>query len=52
MFVDLNYYFKPARYINIIIISVLPKGRSFTANSGANAAILAKGRSSIASSGT
>ena len=32
----------------IIIISVLPKDRSFTANSGTKAAILPKGRSSIA----
>ena len=31
---------------------VLPKGRSFTANSGTKAAILPKGRSSIANSGT
>ena len=36
----------------IIIISVLPKGKSFTANSGTKAAILPKGRSSIANSGT
>ena len=35
-----------------IIISVLPKGRSFTANSGTKAAIPPKGRSSIANSGT
>ena len=33
---------------NIYIISVLPKGKSFTANSGTKAAILPKGRSSIA----
>ena len=33
-------------------ISVLPNGRSFTANSGTKAAILPKGRSSIANSGT
>ena len=39
-------------HIIIIIISVLPKGRSFTANSGTKAAILPKGRSSIANSGT
>ena len=32
----------------IIIISVLPKGRSFTAHSGTKAAILPKGSSSIA----
>ena len=38
--------------IIIIIISVLPKGRSFTANSGTKAAILPNGRSSIANSGT
>ena len=38
--------------IIIIIVSVLPKGRSFTANSGTKAAILPKGRSSIANSGT
>ena len=38
--------------IIIILISVLPKGRSFTANSGTKAAILPKGRSSIANSGT
>ena len=31
---------------HVIIISVLPKGRSFTANSGTIAAILPKGRSS------
>ena len=36
----------------IIIISVLPKGRSFAANSGTKAAFLPKGRSSIANSGT
>ena len=34
------------------IISVMPKGRSFTANSGSKTAILPKGRSSIANSGT
>ena len=34
------------------MISVLPKGRSFTANSGTKAAILPKGRYSIANSGT
>ena len=33
-------------------MSVLPKGRSFTANSGTKSAILPKGRSSIANSGT
>ena len=32
--------------------SVLPKGRSFTANSGTKAAVLPKGRSSTANSGT
>ena len=31
----------------IIIISVLPKGRSFIANSGTKVAILSKGGSSI-----
>ena len=36
----------------IIIISVLPKGRYFTANSGTKAEILPKGRSFIANSGT
>ena len=36
----------------IIIISVLPKGRSFTANSGTKSAMLPKGRSYIAISGT
>ena len=38
--------------IIIIIISVLPVGRSFTANSGTYAAILPKGKSSISNSGT
>ena len=38
--------------IIIIIISVLPKGRSFTANSGTKAEILPKGWSSTANSGT
>ena len=38
--------------IIIIIISVLPKTRSFTENSGTKAAILPKDRSSIANSGT
>ena len=37
---------------SLITISILPKGRSFTANSGTKAAILPKGRSSIANSGT
>ena len=37
--------------LGISVISVLPKGRSFTANSG-KAAIVPKGRSSIANSGT
>ena len=32
--------------------SVLPKGRSFTENSGTKAAVLPKGRSSTANSGT
>ena len=36
----------------IIIINVLPKGRSFTANSGIMAAVLPKGRSSTANPGT
>ena len=39
-------------FIIIIIISVLPKGRSFTAISGTKAAVLPKGRSSTANSGT
>ena len=39
-------------YFKNIIISVLPKSRSFTANSVTKAAILPKGRSSIANSGT
>ena len=34
---------------NIIIISVLPNGRSFTANSGTKAAILPKGRNLVCS---
>ena len=38
--------------ISSFIMNVLPKGRSFTANSGTRAAILHKGRSSIANSGT
>ena len=38
--------------IIIIIISVMPKGKSFTANSGIKAAILPKGRYYIANSGT
>ena len=38
--------------IIIIIRSVLPKGRSFTANSGTKAAVLRKGWSSIANSET
>ena len=38
--------------IIIIIMSVLHKGRSFTANSGTKAAVLHKGRSSNANSGT
>ena len=33
-------------------LSVLPKGRSFTTNSGTKAAVLPKGRSSTANSGT
>ena len=36
----------------IMIMSILPKGRSFTANSGTKAAVLLKGRSSTAISGT
>ena len=41
------------KIINIIIImSVLPKGRSFTENPGIKAAVLPKGRSSTANSGT
>ena len=42
----------PLEYYTIIIISVLPKGRSFAANSDTKAAILPKSRSSIAKSGT
>ena len=38
--------------IIIIIMSILPKGRSFTANSGTKAAVLLKGRSSTENSGT
>ena len=38
--------------VYIIIISVLPKVRSFTANAGTKAALLPKGRSAIAYSGT
>ena len=34
------------------IISVLPKGRSFTGNSGTKTAVLSKDRSSTANSGT
>ena len=34
------------------MISVLPKGRSFTANSGTKAAFLPKGKPSTANSGT
>ena len=53
---SITYYKIPmvtARALIIIItISVLPKGRSFTANSGTKAVILLKGRSSIANSGT
>ena len=36
----------------IIIMSILPKGRSFTASSGTKAAVLLKGRSSTANSET
>ena len=36
----------------LIIIGILPKGRSFTANSGTKAAVLLKARSSTANSGT
>ena len=39
-------------YLLYIIISFLPKGRSFTANSDTKAKILPKGRFSIANSGT
>ena len=39
-------------HIKGIIISVLPKGRSSTANSGTCAAVLLKGRTSTANSGT
>ena len=35
-----------------MIISILAKGRSFTANAGTKAAILPKGRFSIENSGT
>ena len=38
--------------LEVIIISVLPKGRFFTASSGTKAAVLPKGRSSTANSGT
>ena len=38
--------------IIIIIMSILTKGRSFTANSGTKAEVLLKGRSSTANSGT
>ena len=38
--------------IIIILISVLPKSRSFTANSGTKAALLPKDRSSTANPGT
>ena len=38
--------------MTLIINSVLPKGRPFSANSGTKPAILPKGRSSIANSGT
>ena len=48
---EISINFRP--HIGLYIItSVLPKGRSFTANSGTRAAILPKGRSSIANSGT
>ena len=46
-FIEMHIY-----TVYIIRISVLPKGRSFTANSGAMAAVLLKGRSSTANSGT
>ena len=39
-------------YIYIYYQSVLPKGRSFTANSGTKATVLSKGRSSTTNSGT
>ena len=38
--------------VNVHHQSILPKGRSFTANSGTKAAVLLKGRSSTANSGT
>ena len=47
-----DQYVKRRFFIIIIIISVLSKGRSFTANSGTKAVILPKGRSSIENSGT
>ena len=37
---------------NIIIMSVLPKGRSFIAKAGTKAAVMSKGRSSTGNSGT
>ena len=45
-------YFSQYYRLYIFIISVLPKGRSFSANTGTRAAILPKDRSSIANSGT
>ena len=48
---EVNLY-KELQIIVIIIMSVLPKGRSLTANSGTKAVILPKGRSSTAMSGT
>ena len=47
-----GYNIKKIWCIIIIIISVLPKGRSFTANSATKAEILPEGRSSIGNSGT
>ena len=38
-------------YSLLDIIRVLPKGRTFTANSGTKAAVMPKGRSSTANSG-
>ena len=46
-------YIKLISYISDFIIkSILPKGRSFTANSGTKAAVLLKGWPSTANSGT
>ena len=46
--VTFKYYLHHHQHLE----SVLPKGRSFTANSGTKAAVLSKGRSSTANSGT